>query len=185
MKSMYTLHADYQDLFAQLNDMSKQENPDPDEMNALFAKIDTVSNDINLKAQNYLYFFRNASAENAEIEARMEAFKKEYERLGALLKQRKASIEEMEQRLISVIDNTQQADKKGIKRLDLGIDGKLSIGTSESVNDPPKDFDYASHPEILLAQTPKIDKKKAKELLASGVEIKGLSIQTNKFLRWK
>ena len=157
MASLYELSGDY----AKFSELMEMEELEPEMQEALEDALNNLGEDIEIKLENYAKIIKNFESDIAGLKA-------EEERLNKKRKTLENSIKTMKQRMTEAMIQTGKVDIKGeLFKFKVQANPPSVIMDVNSVEDIPEKY--------LIAQDPKIDKKKLAEDLKAGVELEGVA----------
>ncbi len=157
MASLYELSGDY----AKFSELMEMEELEPEMQEALEEALDNLGEDIEIKLENYAKIIKNFESDIAGLKA-------EEERLNKKRKTLENSIKNMKQRMTEAMIQTGKVDIKGeLFKFKVQANPPSVIMDAFRIEDVPKKY--------LIAQDPKIDKKKLAEDLKAGVELEGVA----------
>lgn len=157
MASLYELSGDY----AKFSELMEMEELEPEMQEALEEALDNLGEDIEIKLENYAKIIKNFESDIAGLKA-------EEERLNKKRKTLENSIKNMKQRMTEAMIQTGKVDIKGeLFKFKVQANPPSVIMDANHIEDVPEKY--------LIAQDPKIDKKKLAEDLKAGVELDGVA----------
>ena len=157
MASLYDLTDDY----AKFAEYMEQVELEPEMQEALEDALNNLGEDIEIKLENYAKIIKNFESDIAGLKA-------EEERLAKKRKAMENSIKNMKQRMTEAMIQTGKIDIKGeLFKFKVQANPPSVIMDVNYIEDVPEKY--------LIAQEPKIDKKKLAEDLKAGVELEGVA----------
>lgn len=157
MASLYELTGE----FAKWSEYMEQTELEPEMQEALEEALDNLGEDIEIKLENYAKIIKNFESDIAGLKA-------EEERLAKKRKTLENSIKNMKQRMTEAMIQTGKVDIKGdLFKFKVQANPPSVIVDVNRIEDVPEKY--------LIAQDPKIDKKKLAEDLKAGVELEGVA----------
>lgn len=157
MASLYDLTGDY----AKFAEYMEQVELEPEMQEALEDALNNLGEDIEIKLENYANIIKNFESDIAGLKA-------EEERLAKKRKAMENSIKNMKQRMTEAMIRTGKVDIKGeLFKFKVQANPPAVVMDVNYIEDVPE--------KHLIAQDPKIDKKKLAEDLKAGVELDGVA----------
>ena len=157
MASLYDLTGDY----AKFAEYMEQVELEPEMQEALEDALNNLGEDIEIKLENYAKIIKNFESDIAGLKA-------EEERLAKKRKAMENSIKNMKQRMTEAMIQTGKVDIKGeLFKFKVQANPPAVVMDVNYIEDVPEKY--------LIAQDPKIDKKKLAEDLKAGVELEGVA----------
>jgi chromosome segregation ATPase len=157
MASLYDLTGDY----AKFAEYMEQVELEPEMQEALEDALNNLGEDIEIKLENYAKIIKNFESDIAGLKA-------EEERLAKKRKAMENSIKNMKQRMTEAMIRTGKVDIKGeLFKFKVQANPPAVVMDVNYIEDVPEKY--------LIAQDPKIDKKKLAEDLKAGVELDGVA----------
>ena len=157
MASLYDLTGDY----AKFAEYMEQVELEPEMQEALEDALNNLGEDIEIKLENYAKIIKNFESDIAGL-------KTEEERLAKKRKAMENSIKNMKQRMTEAMIRTGKVDIKGeLFKFKVQANPPAVVMDVNYIEDVPEKY--------LIAQDPKIDKKKLAEDLKAGVELEGVA----------
>jgi len=157
MASLYKLSGDY----AKFSELMEMEELEPEMQEALEEALDNLGEDIEFKLENYAKIIKNFESDIAGLKAEEERLNKKHKTL-------ENSIKNMKQRMTEAMIQTGKIDIKGeLFKFKVQANPPSVIMDVNHIEDVPEKY--------LIAQDPKIDKKKLAEDLKAGVELEGVA----------
>jgi chromosome segregation ATPase len=157
MASLYDLTGDY----AKFAEYMEQVELEPEMQEALEDALNNLGKDIEIKLENYAKIIKNFESDIAGLKA-------EEERLAKKRKAMENSIKNMKQRMTEAMIRTGKVDIKGeLFKFKVQANPPAVVMDVNYIEDVPEKY--------LIAQDPKIDKKKLAEDLKAGVELDGVA----------
>jgi chromosome segregation ATPase len=157
MASLYDLTGDY----AKFAEYMEQVELEPEMQEALEDALNNLGEDIEIKLENYAKIIKNFESDIAGLKA-------EEERLAKKRKAMENSIKNMKQRMTEAMIRTGKVDIKGeLFKFKVQANPPAVVMDVNYIEDVPEKY--------LIAQDPKIDKKKLAEDLKAGVELEGVA----------
>lgn len=157
MASLYDLTGDY----AKFAEYMEQVELEPEMQEALEDALNNLGEDIEIKLENYAKIIKNFESDIAGLKA-------EEERLSKKRKAMENSIKNMKQRMTEAMIRTGKVDIKGeLFKFKVQANPPAVVMDVNYIEDVPEKY--------LIAQDPKIDKKKLAEDLKAGVELDGVA----------
>ena len=157
MASLYDLTGDY----AKFAEYMEQVELEPEMQEALEDALNNLGEDIEIKLENYAKIIKNFESDIAGLKA-------EEERLAKKRKAMENSIKNMKQRMTEAMVQTGKVDIKGeLFKFKVQANPPAVVMDVNYIEDVPEKY--------LIAQDPKIDKKKLAEDLKAGVELDGVA----------
>lgn len=157
MASLYELTGDY----AKFAEYMEQVELEPEMQEALEDALNNLGEDIEIKLENYAKIIKNFESDIAGLKA-------EEERLAKKRKAMENSIKNMKQRMTEAMIRTGKVDIKGeLFKFKVQANPPAVVMDVNYIEDVPEKY--------LIAQDPKIDKKKLAEDLKAGVELEGVA----------
>ena len=157
MASLYELSGDY----AKFAEYMEQVELEPEMQEALEDALNNLGEDIEIKLENYAKIIKNFESDIAGLKA-------EEERLAKKRKTMENSIKNMKQRMTEAMIQTGKIDIKGeLFKFKVQANPPAVVMDVNYIEDVPEKY--------LIAQDPKIDKKKLAEDLKAGVELEGVA----------
>ena len=157
MASLYDLTGDY----AKFAEYMEQVELEPEIQEALEDALNNLGEDIEIKLENYAKIIKNFESDIAGLKA-------EEERLAKKRKAMENSIKNMKQRMTEAMIQTGKVDIKGeLFKFKVQANPPAVVMDVNYIEDVPEKY--------LIAQDPKIDKKKLAEDLKAGVELEGVA----------
>ena len=157
MASLYDLTGDY----AKFAEYMEQVELDPEMQEALEDALNNLDEDIEIKLENYAKIIKNFESDIAGLKA-------EEERLAKKRKAMENSIKHMKERMTIAMQQTGKLDIKGeLFKFKVQANPPAVVMDVNYIEDVPEKY--------LIAQDPKIDKKKLAEDLKAGVELDGVA----------
>lgn len=157
MASLYDLTGDY----AKFAEYMEQVELEPEMQEALEDALNNLGEDIEIKLENYAKIIKNFESDIAGLKA-------EEERLAKKRKAMENSIKNMKQRMTEAMIQTGKVDIKGeLFKFKVQANPPAVVMDVNYIEDVPEKY--------LIAQDPKIDKKKLAEDLKAGVELDGVA----------
>ena len=157
MASLYELSGDY----AKFAEYMEQVELEPEMQEALEDALNNLGEDIEIKLENYAKIIKNFESDIAGLKA-------EEERLARKRKAMENSIKNMKQRMTEAMIRTGKVDIKGeLFKFKVQANPPAVVMDVNYIEDVPEKY--------LIAQDPKIDKKKLAEDLKAGVELEGVA----------
>ena len=157
MASLYDLTGDY----AKFAEYMEQVELEPEMQEALEDALNNLGEDIEIKLENYAKIIKNFESDIAGLKA-------EEERLARKRKAMENSIKNMKQRMTEAMIRTGKVDIKGeLFKFKVQANPPAVVMDVNYIEDVPEKY--------LIAQDPKIDKKKLAEDLKAGVELEGVA----------
>lgn len=157
MASLYDLTGDY----AKFAEYMEQVELEPEMQEALEDALNNLGEDIEIKLENYAKIIKNFESDIAGLKA-------EEERLAKKRKAMENSIKNMKQRMTEAMIRTGKVDIKGeLFKFKVQANPPSVVMDVNYIEDVPEKY--------LIAQDPKIDKKKLAEDLKAGVELDGVA----------
>ena len=157
MASLYDLTGDY----AKFAEYMEQVELEPEMQEALEDALNNLGEDIEIKLENYAKIIKNFESDIAGLKA-------EEERLAKKRKAMENSIKNMKQRITEAMIRTGKVDIKGeLFKFKVQANPPAVVMDVNYIEDVPEKY--------LIAQDPKIDKKKLAEDLKAGVELEGVA----------
>ena len=157
MASLYDLTGDY----AKFAEYMEQVELEPEMEEALEDALNNLGEDIEIKLENYAKIIKNFESDIAGLKA-------EEERLAKKRKAMENSIKNMKQRMTEAMIQTGKVDIKGeLFKFKVQANPPAVVMDVNYIEDVPEKY--------LIAQDPKIDKKKLAEDLKAGVELEGVA----------
>ena len=156
MASLYDLTGDY----AKFAEYMEQVELEPEMQEALEDALNNLGEDIEIKLENYAKIIKNFESDIAGLKA-------EEERLAKKRKAMENSIKNMKQRMTEAMIRTGKVDIKGeLFKFKVQANPPAVVMDVNYIEDVPEKY--------LIAQDPKIDKKKLAEDLKAGVDLEGI-----------
>lgn len=157
MASLYDLTGDY----AKFAEYMEQVELEPEMQEALEDALNNLGEDIEIKLENYAKIIKNFESDIAGLKA-------EEERLAKKRKAMENSIKNMKQRMTEAMIRTGKVDIKGeLFKFKVQANPPAVVMDVNYIEDVPEKY--------LIAQDPKIDRKKLAEDLKAGVELEGVA----------
>lgn len=157
MASLYDLTGDY----AKFAEYMEQVELEPEMQEALEDALNNLDEDIEIKLENYAKIIKNFESDIAGLKA-------EEERLAKKRKAMENSIKHMKERMTIAMQQTGKLDIKGeLFKFKVQANPPAVVMDVNYIEDVPEKY--------LIAQDPKIDKKKLAEDLKAGVELEGVA----------
>ena len=157
MASLYDLTGDY----AKFAEYMEQVELEPEMQEALEDALNNLGEDIEIKLENYAKIIKNFESDIAGLKA-------EEERLAKKRKAMENSIKHMKERMTIAMQQTGKLDIKGeLFEFKVQANPPAVVMDVNYIEDVPEKY--------LIAQDPKIDKKKLAEDLKAGVELEGVA----------
>ena len=157
MASLYELSGDY----AKFAEYMEQVELEPEMQEALEDALNNLGEDIEIKLENYAKIIKNFESDIAGLKA-------EEERLARKRKAMENSIKNMKQRMTEAMIRTGKVDIKGeLFKFKVQANPPAVVMDVNYIEDVPEKY--------LIAQDPKIDKKKLAEDLKAGVDLDGVA----------
>lgn len=157
MASLYDLTGDY----AKFAEYMEQVELEPEMQEALEDALNNLGEDIEIKLENYAKIIKNFESDIAGLKA-------EEERLAKKRKTMENSIKNMKQRMTEAMIQTGKIDIKGeLFKFKVQANPPAVVMDVNYIEDVPEKY--------LIAQDPKIDKKKLAEDLKAGVDLDGVA----------
>lgn len=157
MASLYDLTGDY----AKFAEYMEQVELEPEMQEALEDALNNLGEDIEIKLENYAKIIKNFESDIAGLKA-------EEERLAKKRKAMENSIKNMKQRMTEAMIQTGKVDIKGeLFKFKVQANPPAVVMDVNYIEDVPEKY--------LIAQDPKIDRKKLAEDLKAGVELEGVA----------
>lgn len=157
MASLYDLTGDY----AKFAEYMEQVELEPEMQEALEDALNNLDEDIEIKLENYAKIIKNFESDIAGLKA-------EEERLAKKRKAMENSIKHMKERMTIAMQQTGKLDIKGeLFKFKVQANPPAVVMDVNYIEDVPEKY--------LIAQDPKIDKKKLAEDLKAGVELDGVA----------
>jgi chromosome segregation ATPase len=157
MASLYDLTGDY----AKFAEYMEQVELEPEMQEALEDALNNLGEDIEIKLENYAKIIKNFESDIAGLKA-------EEERLAKKRKAMENSIKNMKQRMTEAMIRTGKVDIKGeLFKFKVQANPPAVVMDVNYIEDVPEKY--------LIAQDPKIDRKKLAEDLKAGVELDGVA----------
>lgn len=157
MASLYDLTGEY----AKFAEYMEQVELEPEMQEALEDALNNLGEDIEIKLENYAKIIKNFESDIAGLKA-------EEERLAKKRKAMENSIKNMKQRMTEAMIRTGKVDIKGeLFKFKVQANPPAVVMDVNYIEDVPEKY--------LIAQDPKIDKKKLAEDLKAGVELDGVA----------
>lgn len=157
MASLYDLTGDY----AKFAEYMEQAELEPEMQEALEDALNNLDEDIEIKLENYAKIIKNFESDIAGLKA-------EEERLAKKRKAMENSIKNMKQRMTEAMIRTGKLDIKGeLFKFKVQANPPAVVMDVNYIEDVPEKY--------LIAQDPKIDRKKLAEDLKAGVELDGVA----------
>jgi chromosome segregation ATPase len=157
MASLYDLTGDY----AKFAEYMEQVELEPEMQEALEDALNNLGEDIEIKLENYAKIIKNFESDIAGLKA-------EEERLAKKRKAMENSIKHMKERMTIAMQQTGKLDIKGeLFKFKVQANPPSVVMDVNYIEDVPEKY--------LIAQDPKIDKKKLAEDLKAGVELDGVA----------
>jgi chromosome segregation ATPase len=157
MASLYDLTGDY----AKFAEYMEQVELEPEMQEALEDALNNLGEDIEIKLENYAKIIKNFESDIAGLKA-------EEERLAKKRKAMENSIKHMKERMTEAMIRTGKVDIKGeLFKFKVQANPPAVVMDVNYIEDVPEKY--------LIAQDPKIDKKKLAEDLKAGVELEGVA----------
>ena len=157
MASLYDLTGDY----AKFAEYMEQVELEPEMQEALEDALNNLGEDIEIKLENYAKIIKNFESDIAGLKA-------EEERLAKKRKAMENSIKNMKQRMTEAMIQTGKVDIKGeLFKFKVQANPPAVVMDVNYIEDVPEKY--------LIAQDPKIDRKKLAEDLKAGVELDGVA----------
>ena len=157
MASLYDLTGDY----VKFAEYMEQVELEPEMEEALEDALNNLGEDIEIKLENYAKIIKNFESDIAGLKA-------EEERLAKKRKAMENSIKNMKQRMTEAMIQTGKVDIKGeLFKFKVQANPPAVVMDVNYIEDVPEKY--------LIAQDPKIDKKKLAEDLKAGVELEGVA----------
>ena len=157
MASLYDLTGDY----AKFAEYMEQVELEPEMQEALEDALNNLGEDIEIKLENYAKIIKNFESDIAGLKA-------EEERLAKKRKAMENSIKNMKQRMTEAMIRTGKVDIKGeLFKFKVQANPPAVVMDVNYIEDVPEKY--------LIAQDPKIDKKKLAEDLKAGVDLDGVA----------
>lgn len=157
MASLYDLTGDY----AKLAEYMEQVELEPEMQEALEDALNNLDEDIEIKLENYAKIIKNFESDIAGLKA-------EEERLAKKRKAMENSIKHMKERMTIAMQQTGKLDIKGeLFKFKVQANPPAVVMDVNYIEDVPEKY--------LIAQDPKIDKKKLAEDLKAGVDLEGVA----------
>lgn len=157
MASLYDLTGDY----AKFAEYMEQVELEPEMQEALEDALNNLGEDIEIKLENYAKIIKNFESDIAGL-------KVEEERLAKKRKAMENSIKNIKQRMTEAMIRTGKVDIKGeLFKFKVQANPPAVVMDVNYIEDVPEKY--------LIAQDPKIDKKKLAEDLKAGVELEGVA----------
>ena len=157
MASLYELSGDY----ANFAEYMEQVELEPEMQEALEDALNNLGEDIEIKLENYAKIIKNFESDIAGLKA-------EEERLARKRKAMENSIKNMKQRMTEAMIRTGKVDIKGeLFKFKVQANPPAVVMDVNYIEDVPEKY--------LIAQDPKIDKKKLAEDLKAGVDLDGVA----------
>lgn len=157
MASLYELSGDY----VKFSELMEMEELEPEMQEALEEALGNLGEDIEIKLENYAKIIKNFESDIAGL-------KVEEERLNKKRKTLENSIKNMKQRMTEAMIQTGKVDIKGdLFKFKVQANPPAVVMDVNYIEDVPDKY--------LIAQDPKIDKKKLAEDLKAGVELDGVA----------
>ena len=157
MASLYDLTGDY----AKFAEYMEQVELEPEMQEALEDALNNLGEDIEIKFENYAKIIKNFESDIAGLKA-------EEERLAKKRKAMENSIKNMKQRMTEAMIQTGKVDIKGeLFKFKVQANPPAVVMDVNYIEDVPEKY--------LIAQDPKIDRKKLAEDLKAGVELEGVA----------
>lgn len=156
MASLYDLTGDY----VKFAEYMEQVELEPEMQEALEDALNNLDEDIEIKLENYAKIIKNFESDIAGLKA-------EEERLAKKRKAMENSIKHMKERMTIAMQQTGKLDIKGELFKFKVQANPPAVVMDVNIEDVPEKY--------LIAQDPKIDKKKLAEDLKAGVELDGVA----------
>ena len=157
MASLYDLTGDY----AKFAEYMEQVELEPEMQEALEDALNNLDEDIEIKLENYAKIIKNFESDIAGLKA-------EEERLAKKRKAMENSIKHMKERMTIAMQQTGKLDIKGeLFKFKVQANPPAVVMDVNYIEDVPEKY--------LIAQDPKIDKKKLAEDLKAGVDLDGVA----------
>ena len=157
MASLYDLTGDY----AKFAEYMEQVELEPEMQEALEDALNNLGEDIEIKLENYAKIIKNFESDIAGLKA-------EEERLAKKRKTMENSIKHMKERMTIAMQQTGKLDIKGeLFKFKVQANPPAVVMDVNYIEDVPEKY--------LIAQDPKIDKKKLAEDLKAGVDLDGVA----------
>ena len=157
MASLYDLTGDY----AKFSEYMEQVELEPEMQEALEDALNNLDEDIEIKLENYAKIIKNFESDIAGLKA-------EEERLAKKRKAMENSIKHMKERMTIAMQQTGKLDIKGeLFKFKVQANPPAVVMDVNYIEDVPEKY--------LIAQDPKIDKKKLAEDLKAGVDLDGVA----------
>ena len=157
MASLYDLTGDY----AKFAEYMEQVELEPEMQEALEDALNNLGEDIEIKLENYAKIIKNFESDIAGLKA-------EEERLAKKRKAMENSIKHMKERMTIAMQQTGKLDIKGeLFKFKVQANPPAVVMDVNYIEDVPEKY--------LIAQDPKIDKKKLAEDLKAGVDLDGVA----------
>ena len=157
MASLYDLTGDY----AKFAEYMEQVELEPEMQEALEDALNNLGEDIEIKLENYAKIIKNFESDIAGLKA-------EEERLAKKRKALENSIKNMKQRMTEAMIRTGKVDIKGeLIKFKVQANPPAVVMDVNYIEDVPEKY--------LIAQDPKIDRKKLAEDLKAGGELDGVA----------
>lgn len=157
MASLYDLTGEY----AKFAEYMEQVELEPEMQEALEDALNNLGEDIEIKLENYAKIIKNFESDIAGLKA-------EEERLAKKRKAMENSIKNMKQRMTEAMIRTGKVDIKGeLFKFKVQANPPAVVMDVNYIEDVPEKY--------LIAQDPKIDKKKLAEDLKAGVDLDGVA----------
>jgi chromosome segregation ATPase len=157
MASLYDLTGDY----AKFAEYMEQVELEPEMQEALEDALNNLGEDIEIKLENYAKIIKNFESDIAGLKA-------EEERLAKKRKAMENSIKHMKERMTIAMQQTGKLDIKGeLFKFKVQANPPAVVMDVNYIEDVPEKY--------LIAQDPKIDRKKLAEDLKAGVELDGVA----------
>lgn len=170
---LFDLVGDYERLYEMADDPDMEGNAE-----AWFDTMESIEGEIEDKAVNYYHVIRNLEADAAEIEAKAEAFKEEYERLTAIAATKRNSVKRIKQSLTKAMVLTGKVKFKN-DNISFWTATTKSVELSSTL-----DIDKVPT-KYLKFKNPDIDKKLLKEDLTNGMKCDFAKIVENTGVRFR
>lgn len=157
MASLYDLTGDY----IKFAEYMEQVELEPEMQEALEDALNNLDEDIEIKLENYAKIIKNFESDIAGLKA-------EEERLAKKRKAMENSIKHMKERMTIAMQQTGKLDIKGeLFKFKVQANPPAVVMDVNYIEDVPEKY--------LIAQDPKIDKKKLAEDLKAGVDLDGVA----------
>lgn len=157
MASLYDLTGDY----IKFAEYMEQVELEPEMKEALEDALNNLDEDIEIKLENYAKIIKNFESDIAGLKA-------EEERLAKKRKAMENSIKHMKERMTIAMQQTGKLDIKGeLFKFKVQANPPAVVMDVNYIEDVPEKY--------LIAQDPKIDKKKLAEDLKAGVDLDGVA----------